>query len=61
MAQKRATRTAIKRDPKTGRYMPAKAAKRRKATEVVQGFKQQGIAKKSSWCPDCGNIHGGER
>ena len=36
MARKRATLTTVVRDPKTGRFIPAKGEQRRKGTVIVE-------------------------
>ena len=45
MAQKRAVTTKVKRDLKTGRFIPAKEYLKRKSTEIVNNFKRKGTAK----------------
>ena len=45
MARKRTTTVKVGRDAKTGRFIPVKAAKRRKSTAIVQTIKRKGKAK----------------
>ena len=45
MARKRAVTTQVGRDAKTERFIPIKAAKRRKSTTVVETIKREGTAK----------------
>ncbi len=45
MARKRATTTKVRRDAKTGRFIPVKEAKRCKSTAIVETIKRKGKAK----------------
>ena len=41
MARKRSTTTKVKRDAKTGRFVPCKEARYRKSTEIVESIKKK--------------------
>ena len=41
MATKRSTTTKVKRDPKTGRFVPCREARYRKSTEIVESIKRK--------------------
>ena len=41
MARKRSTTTKVRRDAKTGRFIPVKEAKRRKSTAIVQTIRRK--------------------